>query len=194
TVSDQGTHTAQFNLSHRITAFSPPVLQSVNETLQTIPPPEIPMTDIEMRLLTQLNPQHFNVQSPINLKALRILTDTHPNRPFIEYIIKGIRHAFASYIANKLKNSCMCGPFHEDNPPCDFFQTNLCGLVEKKHTNPTAYHIISHLSSPPDNSINDRIDKLEFGTKYENVNHVITLVKWQKISPEARLPKARTLS
>ncbi|CAG8484765.1 9886_t:CDS:2 [Dentiscutata erythropus] len=72
-------HAAQFTLSQHITAIEPLILQLVNETLHAIPLPELPMTDIELKLLQQLDQKHFNVQSPINLRALQLLTCTHPN-------------------------------------------------------------------------------------------------------------------
>lgn len=131
--------------------------------------------------------------------AFDYLTKDHPNRPFIQYIkdglVSGFRFNFSgkrttmiqenlkslnvepsaliNYINSEISIGRMCGPFAIDNPPCSNFQVNPCGLVEKKNTNPKAYRIISHLSSPLGTSINDGIDRIEFTTKYENINHAI---------------------
>ncbi|CAG8832572.1 16093_t:CDS:1, partial [Racocetra persica] len=44
-------HAAQFKLSRVITTDEPLSLQSVNETLTARPPPEIPITETEIKLL-----------------------------------------------------------------------------------------------------------------------------------------------
>lgn len=81
--------------------------------------------------------------------------------------------ALTKYIESEISLGRMCGPFTLDNPPCSKFQINPCGLVEKKGTKAKVYRVISHLSAPSGNSINDGIDPTDFATKYENVNHAI---------------------
>ncbi|CAG8582897.1 3785_t:CDS:2, partial [Dentiscutata heterogama] len=182
-----------------MTSSEPPVLQSINETLSSIPPRELPFTENEIRISLQLNPDQFNVQTTINMHAFRALTNQHPNRPFIEYLIKSITKGFRfnftgprtklvqpnlksidleptaleKYIQEEISKGHICSPFTEELPPCDLYQINPCGLVEKKGTNTKVYRVISHLSAPFGSSINDGIDSLEFATKYENVNHAI---------------------
>ncbi|RIB24609.1 hypothetical protein C2G38_2168096 [Gigaspora rosea] len=87
-------YTAQFNLSRNITTNEAPMLQSVNETMLTVLPPSSPMTNTEIALLKQLDPDYFNIQTPINLHALKLLTEKHPNCPFINYITNGIQYGF----------------------------------------------------------------------------------------------------
>ncbi|CAG8446315.1 7065_t:CDS:2, partial [Dentiscutata erythropus] len=74
-------HIAQFNLSRNITTDEPPMLQSVNETITNALLPLIPLTDIESTLLWQLDPAHFNIQTPINIQALHLLTQTKTSSP-----------------------------------------------------------------------------------------------------------------
>lgn len=89
--------------------------------------------------------------------------------------------SFRNYIQDEIEKGRMCGPFSEEEPPCDLFQVNPCGLMEKKGTNPKTFRVISHLSAPFGLSVNDRIYRLEFVMKYENVNHAVRWInKYRK--------------
>ncbi|CAG8648486.1 7121_t:CDS:1 [Dentiscutata heterogama] len=192
-------YSSQFKASRAITACAEPTLQSVSQTIETCPPKNIPLSQEEAEILAQLDPSQFSVVTPVNKLAFDYLTQKHPNRAFIQYLRNGLEHGFrfnfsgkrvtkiqenlksidiepsalTNYINSEIAIGRMCGPFSINNPPCSIFQVNPCGLVEKKNTNPKVYRVISHLSSPLGTSINDGIDRIEFATKYENLNHAI---------------------
>ncbi|CAG8623936.1 24029_t:CDS:2, partial [Dentiscutata erythropus] len=77
---------AQYKLSRDMTSTKLLILQSINETLNSIPPRELPFTKDEIRIILQLNPSQFNVQTTINMHAFKALTKQHPNQLFIEYL------------------------------------------------------------------------------------------------------------
>jgi hypothetical protein len=52
--------------------------------------------------------------------------------------------------------------------PFPIFNTNPLGAVPKKNSN--KWHLIMHLSHPPDSSINDGIPVEEFSLKYISVD------------------------
>lgn len=81
--------------------------------------------------------------------------------------------ALTEYIKNKIALGWMCSFFTLDNPPYSSFQINPYVVVEKKGSNPKVYRVISHLSTPHDESINDSIDSTEFATKYKDLNYAV---------------------
>jgi hypothetical protein len=145
----------------------------------------------------------FKVTTPIKIDMLEFLTREHPNRPFINYILSGLREgfrygftgirqsiiqrnlasidmdvqAFEDAIAKEVDLGRYAGPFDLADPPCDTFVVNPCGLVPKKDSYPTQYRVINHQSSPRGKSVNDGIDKAEFATSYENVSHAADWIR-----------------
>ncbi|CAG8714272.1 4468_t:CDS:2, partial [Ambispora leptoticha] len=157
--------------NHYVRGSNPSISQL---TLTAIHPHNMPLTATENEIYTQLDPDIFSIFTPINIEMFTYLTNNHPNRPFISYLLKGLRDgfrfnfsgqrtrlvqqnlksieidplSFARYIQDELAQGRMCGPFSEQQPPCQLFQINPCGLVAKKDTNPKVYRVISHLSAP----------------------------------------------
>lgn len=71
-----------------MTTCESPELQSVNKTLTSTLPREMPLTTKETEILRQIDPKKFNTRTTIDLLAFEKLTKSHPNWPFIEYLIK----------------------------------------------------------------------------------------------------------
>ncbi|CAG8819897.1 566_t:CDS:2, partial [Cetraspora pellucida] len=98
-------YTAQFKLSKAITSCAEPNLQSVEQTIEAIPPRSNLMSQEEAAILAQLDLAHFNVITPINKFAFDYLTCEHPNQQFIQYLKDGIQNeptALAKYIEDEL--------------------------------------------------------------------------------------------
>ncbi|CAG8825905.1 24210_t:CDS:1, partial [Dentiscutata erythropus] len=72
----------------------PPTLQLVNCTLTAIPPCNISLTATENEIYRQLDSNIFSISTPIDIEIFAYLTNNHPNRPFISYLLKGLRDGF----------------------------------------------------------------------------------------------------
>ena len=75
-------------------------------------------------------------------------------------------------IRKELEANRLVGPF--PYPPFEFFQINPIGLVPKKE--PDTFRLITHLSSPPGQSINDGIDHEFSEVHYSSIQDAISLL------------------
>jgi len=182
-----------------------PDYQSIRNTVQNNPPPRFPFTREEQQIMEKLDRNIFKVVTPVKVEALELLTRDHPNRPYVDYILTGLKEgfrygfqgvrrktlqqnlasiqlderAFERAIEKEVRLGRYAGPFDVDNPPCELFCVNPCGLVPKKGAGPIEYRVISHQSAPSGSSVNDGIDKNDFTTAYENINHAAKWVRKQ---------------
>jgi len=80
--------------SSYITNLDKPQLWSAISTIHASSPPTIPLTNKEKEILLNLDKNIFKVDTPIHIEKLELLTKDHPNKEFIDYIIKGLKQGF----------------------------------------------------------------------------------------------------
>jgi len=81
-------------ISRKLFSEVGPTCQSALNTVTAIPPPTRELTSQEKELLANMDKNIFKITTPINIKTLDRLTFKHPNRPYIKYILNGLRHGF----------------------------------------------------------------------------------------------------
>ena len=139
----------------------------------------------------------------------------HPDREFVEYLLKGLREGFDTEIENAPQNSYECrnllsarsdpecvrdlihkelekgyirGPF--DYPPFPLYRVSPLGVATGKYSGKK--RLIVDLSSPHDDpvnpSLNDLIDKDKCSLKYVKIDDAIEIIK--KLGKGAWLCKA----
>ena len=134
--------------------------------------------------------------------AWELALASHPDRVYARYICDGICHGFRTgftrgsllksvsanmesarqhhpniiteYLQNKLSLGRMLGPFKEtDDLPS--LQVNWFGVIPKGH-NSGRWRLITDLSYPPGQSVNDGIDPALCSMAYTTVNDVAAIV------------------
>ncbi|CAG8614895.1 16083_t:CDS:2 [Dentiscutata heterogama] len=109
-----------------------------NRSTNSIPLQSIPFTAEKVKILSQISPEKFNgKKDPRKLKISQTRTNSS-----------------CEIYPREIEKGHICSLFLEKQLPCDLFQVNPCGLVEKMEQIPN-------------------IDPSEFATKYENMSHAI---------------------
>jgi hypothetical protein len=68
---------------------------SVTETIPPVPePPWNELMNVQKRETIERKPHLFRITTPVHINRLRNLLVTHPNRPLVESIIKGLKSGF----------------------------------------------------------------------------------------------------
>jgi len=81
-------------ISEGVQRISKPINQSAESTLTAVLPPHHSFTIEELKLLKGLDRSTFKVTTPIKVNMLEFLTKEHPNHPFVEYILDGLKKGF----------------------------------------------------------------------------------------------------
>ena len=84
---------SQSRVSRRYMDKRSPSNASAWSTIEAIPPPTYPRSNLEVEIIKRI-PAQFNITTPVDVDRLEFLTRHHPNRPFIEYILQGFRKGF----------------------------------------------------------------------------------------------------
>jgi hypothetical protein len=157
-----------------------------------------------MVLWNNLDKEVFKVKTPVKIDMLEYLTRENPNRPYVEYVLQGLKEGFRigfreirrkvilpnltsiheapetfrEAVEKEVNLGRYAGPFDIRNSPVELFRVNPCGLIPKKDTSPREYRVISHQSAPRGASVNDGISKEDFEIKYENVAHAAKWIRY----------------
>lgn len=137
------------------------------------------------------------VTSPLNLAAWELALSTHPDKAFARYVCRGIREGFrigfkhssplksaqanmksasehpeiiSEYLAKECQLGRMLGPFTQATE-LPQLQVNRFGVIPKGH-NTGKFRLITDLSFPPGQSVNDGIDPNICSLAYTTVEEV----------------------
>ena len=141
------------------------------------------------------------IVSPLILDNWRQALQEHPDRQFVEYILEGIAHGFhigydrskqtcistqrnmssavqnpgsvEDYLETELKEGHIMGPFKPEDIPTA--QVSRLGVIPKRGQ-PGKWHLVLDLSSPPDHSVNDGIDKDICSLRYASVDNTTKII------------------
>jgi len=86
--------TSKPRLSRHIVELGKPSNKAAETTLTAIPPPDQPWSKQELTMWNQLDKEVFKIMTPIKVDMVEHLTKHHPNRPYVEYILQGLRQGF----------------------------------------------------------------------------------------------------
>ena len=143
------------------------------------------------------------VQTPLRASAWATALETHPDRAFVRYLLTGIREGFRigfhrsvplhsasrnmhsareqptvvqAYLGKECALGRMLGPFpvgeRSSLPPC---HVNRFGVIPKGR-NTGKWRLITDLSYPPGQSVNDGIESVFCSLKYTSVDRVAEVV------------------
>ena len=145
---------------------------------------------------TSWDPELSNVHTPLRLEAWHRRLQSHPDRDFVDYILRGIEKGFRiganpeailrpasrnmesakqhpdvinEYLQKETHQSNIVGPFPLHKSPQ--VHINRFGVIPKKHQ-PGKWRLITDLSFPEGASVNDAIDPRVCSLKYVTVNQV----------------------
>ena len=136
--------------------------------------------------------------SPIRVDKLRQEVLTHPDQPFVTYVLGGLQNGFRvgfnpasvslksatqnmpsaslqpsvmdDYLYTELAKGHVAGPF--SSPLLPHFHISRFGVIPKKHQS-GKWRLILDLSSPDGHSVNDGIRKDPFTVQYMKVDDII---------------------
>ncbi|KZT09948.1 uncharacterized protein LAESUDRAFT_623834, partial [Laetiporus sulphureus 93-53] len=57
-------------------------------------PPAHLLSDPDIQAALECNRQHIRVETPFNVDKLEAMLVSHPNQPFVQSVLKGLRHGF----------------------------------------------------------------------------------------------------
>ena len=155
----------------------------------------------------------LQICSPLqdNLPAWRASLAAHPDGEFSSFILQGIEQGFRigferhhtlrparrnmpsaiahpdvidRYVTDVVAGGCIIGPFPAGRLPGA--QSSRLGVVPKGHT-PGKWRLITDLSFPEDNSVNDGIDPCICSLRYITVDEVARVA--QALGPGALMAK-----
>lgn len=89
-----GEMTLALRIMRKLVEIEEPKCQSALNTIMAILLPTYPFTIQEQLILRNLDKSIFRIVMPIKVDMLEKLTINHPNRPYMEYLIDGLRHGF----------------------------------------------------------------------------------------------------
>ena len=146
---------------------------------------------------SSLPPALAAVSTPLVIPAWELALQAHPDRAFAQYIIDGLRHGFrigfnrgggnlrsapanmrsaqlhpgviSEYLSKELARGRMLGPFSPSFSTPEL-QINRFGVIPKGQTG--KWRLITDLSFPPDQSVNDGICRDLCSLSYTTVDHV----------------------
>lgn len=167
---------------------------SVEYSLQADPLPDPPASAFANRDVADLinvYPQRFKIVTPINVDLFEQLLKPHPNRPFVESVIKGLREGFWPYAKDESGSEGVVLPNHPSvardmdtlraardhelemgrfsdafNKLLPGMKTSPLGLVPKPHSDKLRL-ITDH--SAGDNSLNSMINREDVSVRYDNL-------------------------
>lgn len=145
---------------------------------------------------------HF-LSTPVLTSQLAILLQSHPDRPFVNFLITGLSQGvligiphlptsslvipnlqsalnepatISQLLLKEVNKGYVIGPF--SSPPFPFYRVNPLGVATRKYAEKK--RLILDLSAPhsgPHSSINSLIPKPPFSLFYATVDHAISLIK-----------------
>ena len=146
------------------------------------------------------HPTAMRITTPLNARAWRAALSSHPDTRFATYIINGMSDGFrvgfahphplrsatrncpsadahpqvvTSYIEREVSLGRFLGPFsHTDAPPCTHL--SKFAVIPKGHT-PGKWRLITDLSSPKGQSVNDGIAPPICSLRYVTVDEIATI-------------------